>query len=194
MFYALVAGPAVLMVYRAINTYGVFRGPSGHIAQCALRPLRLGGRPLRQRILANFLPARADGAGPVPCSHASPPAPLQAVRVLLRREMGAGSTQAPTPACPRPPWPGPSGVQLGGPVRLRSACRRTDRPTPRPRLLLPLAPRHIRAGQRPDVVLGGHVPFARGAVAPPGAVAICGISGGRRHDAGQLPQAGCRRS
>ncbi len=99
LFYALAAGPVGAMVYRAINTLDSMFGHQ----DARYRPLRLGGRadrrpgqlPACSAHRAAGLPggdALAAAAGWGPCGSWS---------------ATAATTPVPTPACPRPPWPGP---------------------------------------------------------------------------------------
>ena len=101
----------------------------------ALRPLRLGGRPLRRP--GQLPPRAADGAALCLAAAILRQRPLQAVRVLLRDGRKHASPNA---GLPEAAMAGALGVQLGGPVSYDGV------PMDRPTLgdpLLPLAPRHI---------------------------------------------------
>ncbi|HAU38991.1 MAG TPA: cobalamin biosynthesis protein CobD [Phycisphaerales bacterium] len=132
LLYALLAGPAGAIAYRAINTLDSTFGYTTD------RYLRFGWASARTDDLANLIPARVTA--PLMCLAAAllGERPLQALRTLLRDGRKHASPNA---GLPEAAMAGALGVQLGG-----RACY-DGQPVEKPTIgqpLVPLAPCHIR--------------------------------------------------
>ena len=131
LFYAIIAGPAGAMVYRAINTLDSMFGHQDD------RYREFGWAAARIDDAANYLPARLTA--PLVCLAALlvGQRPLGAVRILLRDRRNHASPNA---GLPEAAMAGAIGVQLGG------LNFYDGQPLEKPTIgdaLVPLEPRHI---------------------------------------------------